>query len=185
MPNTSTDDFFPEDDTPTPTYAPSPGTSGGSPADGDVFVIPSIPVPAGLLRAYVKDVKRRPNVDTTLIIEVQPDEGQFANTEHVAVWFDLTKSADVARFKAWAGVLGVTIPSNGAVPRAAFLNKPCRAMFVPWHKDDGTVQPQIGKFPPSPDPTNRYHSADFHKWATANAFNYDTLKGTSGIMPLT
>lgn len=180
---TSTDDFFPEDDTPTPPRAPSPG-GGSAPADGDVFVIPSIPVPAGLLRAYIKDVKRRPNVDTTLIIEVQPDEGPFATAEPVATWFDLTKSADVARFKAWAGVLGVVIPSNGGVPRSAFLRKPCRAMFVPWHKQDGTVQPQIGKFPPSPDPTNKYHSPEFHAWAKAHSFNYETLKGTNGIMPL-
>src|SRR5690606_32583812 len=101
-------------------------------------------------------------------VEVQPDEGAFASSEPISVWFDCTKSADLARLKTWAGVLGVPVTENGrgriTMDLAQFAKKPCKAVYTPWHKNDGSVQAQIAKWAPNPDPSHKGHSPEFHEW---------------------
>jgi len=184
----NTDDFFPEDDTATP---PARGPSNpGAPASGgaaNMITLEAAPVPAGILRSYIKAVKTPGKTPNKIIIELQPDEGQFATAEPVSVWFDKTKNADIIRLKTWAGVLGVPVTEvNGRVTFDinAFVKKACRALYVPWHKNDGSVEAQVAKWAPNADPTHDGHSVEFHAWAVAHSLDYTTLSGTSGIMPL-
>jgi len=182
-------EFFPEDDD-LPGYG-SAGASTSTPTGAHAGVIDmfdAVPVPAGILRAYVKQAKKLPGKAATVVIEVQPDEGVFASGSPVSAWFDLTQSRDVVRLKTWAGVLGVTIHEQAGgkfgFDWTEFAKRPCRALFVPWHKDDGSIEPQIAKWAPNPDPNHGGYSPEFDEWAKANSFSYETIKGTSGIMPL-
>jgi hypothetical protein len=184
----TTDDFFPEDDSSTPARPPA-NSGGGTPASGgaNIITLEAAPVPAGILRSYVKAIKTPAKTPNKIIVELQPDEGQFASCEPVSVWFDKTSSKDIIRLKTWAGILGVTVTEkNGRISFDvnALLKKPCRALYVPWHKKDGSIEAQVAKWAPNADPSHDGHSPEFHEWAIAHSLNYDTLSGTTGIMPL-
>jgi hypothetical protein len=183
----NTDDFFPEDDS-TPARAPvSPGAPTGGGA-ANMITLEAAPLPAGILRSYVKAIKMPAKIPNKIIVELQPDEGVFAKSEPVSVWFDQMAQKDIIRLKTWAGVLGVPVTEvNGRITFDinAFVKKPCRAMYVPWHKKDGSVEAQVAKWAPNPDPNQDGHSPEFHAWAVAHSLSYDTLAGSTGIMPLT
>lgn len=184
----STDDFFPEDNEAPRPASPSPGAPAGGTGPANVMTFEAAPIPAGILRSYVKAVKTPAKTPNKIIVELQPDEGAFASSEPVSVWFDKTNSRDLIRLKTWAGVLGVPITESGngrfSIDINLLVKKPCRVLYVPWHKNDGSVEANVAKWAPSPDPNHDGHSKEFHAWAVKNNLAYDTLNGTSGIMPL-